>query len=243
MYRIVLLTALFFSIFSFSQEIKKDSTIIKDIYGVRFGVDVSNPIRTIFNSSRKSIEVVGDYRINRKIYAAAEIGFLDNNTEEDYINFTTTGQYIKLGANYNLYSNWLDMENEVYAGLRYGFSTFSQTLHNYTVFSDIALPELTNNEEIAYDGLNASWAELVFGMKVEVYDNIFLGASFSFKQMINNKHPENFQNFVVPGFDRVYLNNGGFGFNYTVSYRLPLYKKNKIKDKNLDKTEEKTPKK
>ena len=61
--------------------------------------------------------------------------------------------------------------------------------------------------------------------------------------MINNKHPENFQNFVVPGFDRVYLNNGGFGFNYTVSYRLPLYKKNKIKDKNLDKTEEKTPKK
>jgi len=243
MYRIDLLTALFFSIFSFSQEIKKDSTIIKDIYGVRFGVDVSNPIRTIFNSSRKSIEVVGDYRINRKIYAAAEIGFLDNNTEEDYINFTTTGQYIKLGANYNLYSNWLDMENEVYAGLRYGFSTFSQTLHNYTVFSDIALPELTNNEEIAYDGLNASWAELVFGMKVEVYDNIFLGASFSFKQMINNKHPENFQNFVVPGFDRVYLNNGGFGFNYTVSYRLPLYKKNKIKDKNLDKTEEKTPKK
>ena len=243
MYRIVLLTALFFSIFSFSQEIKKDSTIIKDIYGVRFGVDVSNPIRTIFNSSRKSIEVVGDYRINRKIYAAAEIGFLDNNTEEDYINFTTTGQYIKLGANYNLYSNWLDMENEVYAGLRYGFSTFSQTLHNYTVFSDIALPELTNNEEIAYDGLNASWAELVFGMKVEVYDNIFLGASFSFKQMINNKHPENFQNFVVPGFDRVYLNNGGFGFNYTVSYRLPLYKKNKIKDKNLHKTEEKTPKK
>lgn len=243
MYRIVLLTALFFSIFSFSQEIKKDSTIIKDIYGVRFGVDVSNPIRTIFNSSRKSIEVVGDYRINRKIYAAAEIGFLDNNTEEDYINFTTTGQYIKLGANYNLYSNWLDMENEVYAGLRYGFSTFSQTLHNYTVFSDIALPELTNNEEIAYDGLNASWAELVFGMKVEVYDNIFLGASFSFKQMINNKHPENFQNFVVPGFDRVYLNNGGFGFNYTVSYRLPLYKKNKIKEKDLDKTEEKTPKK
>jgi len=30
---------------------------------------------------------------------------------------------------------------------------------------------------------------------------------------------------VVPGFDRIFLNNGGVGFNYTISYRLPLYKK------------------
>jgi hypothetical protein len=28
----------------------------------------------------------------------------------------------------------------------------------------------------------------------------------------------------------VFLNNGGFGFNYTIAYRLPLYKKTIIAD-------------
>ena len=213
-----------------SQEIEKEKPVFKDIYGFRFGIDLSNPIRTAFDSDRKSIELVADYRINKKIYAAVELGFLNKNTKEDYIDFNTNGQYIKLGANYNLYSNWLDMENEVYIGLRYGFSTFKQTVNSYTVFSDIALPLSQNTTPIEHSELTANWGELVFGMKVEVYENIFLGASFSFKSMISDKEPDNFKNLYVPGFDRVFLNNGGFGFNYTISYRLPLYKKDKVKN-------------
>ena len=213
--------------FVFSQKIKKDTIVYKDIYGLRVGVDISNPIRTLFNNDRKSAEIVADYRITKKIWAAFEMGFLDKQTNEDYLNFTTNGQYFKLGANYNLYKNWLDMENETYIGLRYGFSTFKQTLHAYTVYSDTTLPVLQNNTETEFSGLTANWAELVFGMKVETFKNVFLGASVSFKKIINTKEPTNFKNLFIPGFDRVFLNNGGFGFNYTISYRLPLYKKKK----------------
>lgn len=229
---------LLFNFIVFSQEIKKDSIVIKDVYGFRFGVDVSNPIRTLFDKDRKSIELVADYRINKKIFVAVELGFLDKYTKEDYIDFTTNGQYIKFGANYNLYDNWLDMENEVYAGVRFGLSTFKQTLHSYTIYSDVALPSHQNNIEKEFNGLNASWGELIFGMKVEVFNNVFLGASFSFKQMISTKEPDNFKNLYVPGFDRVFIGNGGFGFNYTVAYRLPLYKKNKIKEEEVDSIEE-----
>ena len=226
-------TLFVFLIISFSvlsQEVKKDSVVIKDIYGLRVGIDLFNPARALFNNDRKSLELLADYRINKKIYAAVELGFLDKNTKEDYMYFTTNGQYIKIGANYNLYNNWLDMDNEVYAGLRYGFSTFKQTINSYTINSSHALPEFQNTESTEYSNLTANWTELVLGMKVETFKNIFLGASVSFKRMISTKEPDNFKNLFVPGFDRVFLNNGGFGFNYAISYRLPLYKKDKVKN-------------
>ena len=230
---------LLISLMSFSQKIKKDTIIIKDIYGFRFGIDISNPVRTLFDNERTSIELVADYRINKKLYAATELGFLSKKTQEDYLKFTTNGQYIKLGANYNLYENWLDMENEIYFGLRYGFSNFKQVLHSHTVFSDSQLPTFVDDNEAVFNGLSAHWGELVFGMKVEVFNNVFLGASASFKKIISTKEPENFKNLFIPGFDRVYLNNGGFGFNYTISYRLPLYKKQissePIKEENQNK--------
>lgn len=223
-----------------TQELVKDSIVIKDIYGFRVGVDISNPIRTLFDDTRKSVELLGDYRLTKNIYIAAELGFLDENTIEDHLNFTTTGEYIKVGGNYNLYQNWLDMDNETYVGLRYGYSTFKQTLNNYSVYSDSHLPEYQNLEPTEYKNLNAHWGELVFGMKVETLKNIFLGASFSFKKLIATKEPDNFKNLIVPGFDRVFLNNGGFGFNYTISYRLPIYSKDKNTiDSDEDNSEEK----
>ena len=227
----ILSVCLFITLSISAQKIKKDSIVIKDVYGLRVGIDISNPARTVFNNKRKSIELLADYRISKKIFVAIELGYLDKNTIEDYINFTTNGQYFKLGANYNLYENWLDMENEVFVGLRYGHANFKQTLNSYTVFSDYALPTIQNNEPITYSALNANWAELVFGLKVETFSNIFLGASFSFKKMISSKEPDNFKNLYIPGFDRVYLNNGGIGFNYSISYRLPLYKKRKANNK------------
>lgn len=224
---IITITVLFIGLTLFSQESKKDSVFIKDIYGIRLGIDLSNPIRTAINSDRKSMELIADYRINTNIYAAIELGFLDKITHEDYINFNTKGEYVKIGANYNLYENWLDMENEVFIGLRYGFGTFKQTLNSYNIYSDGSLPSYQNNNKQTFSNLTANWGELVFGMKVETFNNVFLGASFSFKKIITSKEPSNFKNLYIPGFDRVYLNNGGFGFNYTISYRLPLYKKGK----------------
>ena len=224
----IFMLLLVFGLISQAQEKLKDTIPLKDIYGFRVGLDVSNPIRTLFNEDRKSLEIIGDYRINKKLYAAVELGFLDKKTLEDHLDYTTNGQYIKIGANYNLYENWLDMDNEVFVGMRYGLSTFKQTLHSYTVYSDSSLPEIDNVIDKEFSGLTANWGELVFGMKVETFHNIFLSASFSFKKIISTKEPENFKNLYAPGFDRIFLNNGGIGFNYVISYRLPLYKKNKI---------------
>lgn len=205
----------------------KDSIRYKNKYGLRLGIDISKPIVSFINKNKKELEIVGDYRINKNWYAATELGYINNTTDLDNLNFTTKGQYIKLGADYNVYDNWLDMDNLIYLGLRYGFSTFSQTLNRGNIFGNGVLPQATVNTPKKFNQLNAHWAEIVIGIKAEVLNNLFLGFSLSGKRMIATKEPTNFKNLYVPGYNRVFLNNSGFGFNYTVSYLIPLYKKAK----------------
>ncbi len=215
-------------LFSQQNEVQQNDTILKNNYGLRVGIDLFNPVNAFLNDDRKGLELVGDYRISKKWYVAAELGYLEETTDEDFINFTTNGSYIKAGVDYNAYENWLDMENAIYVGFRYGYSTFSQTLNSFTInndafFDDLATPEIGQK----FDNLSAHWAEIVLGIKVETLNNLYLGFSFSGKKMITTKEPEGFKNLFVPGFNRVFLNNSGFGFNYSISYLIPLYKRGK----------------
>jgi len=212
------------SFVTFSQT--KDSITYKDSYGLRIGIDLYNPIATLIDDKRKGLELVADYRISKKLFVAAELGYLEKNRKEDLINFTTDGQYLKAGVDYNIYENWLDMENLMYFGIRYGFSTFSQTLNSATINSDPTLPEQQIMPQ-KFDNLNANWLELAVGIKAETLNNLYIGFSFSGKKMISTKEPENFKNLFVPGFNRIFLNDSGFGFNYTISYLIPIYKKKK----------------
>ena len=153
---------------------------------------------------------------------------IDTLKTEDYLNFTTTGSYIKLGVNYNAYDNWIGMNNQIYIGARYAFSFFEHTLNSYTpnVNGTYFIPDSVN-AGTNFTDLNAHWLEFLFGMKVETFKNLFLGAQFSVKKIITTKEPDNFKNLYIPGFNRVFSNDLGVGFNYTVSYSLPIFNKYK----------------
>jgi hypothetical protein len=216
-----------FGVQSYAQQ-STDTIGRQKFYGIRIGVDASKPIITFFDKQNKGIEVVGDIRILNNYYLAAEVGNVTKTTNEDYLNFTTKGSYIKVGFNYNAYKNWIGMRNEIYVGLRYGISFFSQTLNSYTPNSN---GTYFNNTQITphnkFTGLTAQWYALVFGMKVETLKNLYLGTSISFNKIISSKEPENFKNLYVPGFNRVFLNNSGTSFNYSISYLIPIIKKKK----------------
>ncbi len=211
-----------------SQAKEQDTIKNKEKYGLRIGVDLSKPINSFFQTETKGLELVSDVRVLRNYYAAVELGFLEKTTNEDYLNFTTKGSYIKAGFNYNAYENWIGMNNEIYVGLRYGLSFFNQTLNSYTpnVYGTYFIPE-TIEPNTEFKDLTAHWVEFVFGMKVETFNNLFIGASISFNNLISTTDPDNFKNLQIPGFNRVFLNNKGVGFNYTLSYLIPIIKKNK----------------
>jgi hypothetical protein len=185
----------------------------KDRYGLRVGVDLT-----------------ADFRWNKKYYLAAELGNENKTTEDDRLTSNSKGSYLKAGFDYNMYQNWLDMENIISVGLRYGFSSFSEELYSYKIYNAHPywgeLPALPTNQK--FNGLNASWIEVVTGMKAKMFNNVFVGFSVQLKTLVTNHKPNGFDNLYIPGFNRTYNGSFGIGFNYSVSYFIPLYKKKVI---------------
>lgn len=235
---------------SLQAQSKKTTTAVDTIpvrlerYGLRVGADLQKLSRSLYDKDYKGFEIVGDYRLTKKMYAAAEIGTENKNTVDEQLDFTTKGQYIRIGIDLNTYENWLDMENMIYTGFRYGYSNFSQNLNSYSIYYNTAhtnpdnipqptQPNLLDNTTVypnkEFSGLSAHWVEFVAGVKAKVYNNIYIGFSARLNYLITDKKPDNFENLYIPGFNKTYDGSFGVGFNYTVSYMIPLYKKAKSK--------------
>lgn len=221
-------TSLLFAIlFANAQEKKQDSLLPKtERYGLRVGIDAVKLANSFLDKNYKGIELVGDYRLTKKYYLAAELGNENNTVRDNHLDFTTKGTFLKAGFDYNLYENWAGMRNLVTIGLRYGASTFSQNLNSFTTYNSnqyfgASEPTLINQK---FDGLSAQWLEVVLGVKAEVLNNIFVGFSFRMNRLLTNSKPDNFDNLFIPGFNRTYEGNFGAGFNYTISYFIPFYK-------------------
>lgn len=207
-----------------------DSTTIKLKYGLRVGGDISKLIRSFTDNNYSGFEVNGDYRIKNNLYIAGELGIEDKHTTTNYLDVTSKGSYIKAGVDYNMYRNWLDMDNMIFAGFRIGASTFSQTLNSYSVYSTDQYwqPQFSTTDSQNFSGLTAIWAELILGIKVELFNNLYLGLNAQLKGLVNETKPTNFQNIYIPGFHKTYDSSKvGVGYGYTISYLIPLYKKNK----------------
>ena len=208
----------------------KDTTKVMypERYGLRLGADLHKIARSFYEKDYRGFEVVGDYRLTKKFYIAGELGNEDKTVDDDRLNFTTKGSYFKAGFDYNSFENWLDMENMIYVGMRYGVSSFSQTLNSYTIYDPTNYyGENTIISGAEFDGLNASWLEVVGGIKAELFNNLYMGFSVRLNYLVSNKKPDNFDNLFIPGFNRTYDGKFGTGLNYTLSYMIPIYKKNK----------------
>ena len=216
---------------SFSQEdIKTDTLVYKQKYGLRLGGDVSKLVRSFIDTNYKGFEINGDYRLTKNIFIAGELGTEEKTTSNSFLNVTATGTYFKAGVDYNLYKNWLDMENMIYSGFRVGVGSFSQTQNSFTVYNTDQYwdEQFTSNTTKDFNGLTALWAELIFGVKAQVVNNLYLGLNVQLKGMITQDEPSNFENLYVPGFNKTYDSGRfGIGFGYNISYLIPIYKKDK----------------
>ena len=213
----------------------KDTTAVvyPERYGLRVGVDLHRLSKSFYEKDYKGLEIVGDYRLTRRFYLAGELGNEEKTVDDDRLNFTTKGTYFKAGFDYNTFENWLDMENMIYVGMRYGISSFSQTLNSYKIYDPTNYyGENTVISGTKFNGLTANWIEIIGGVKAELFSNLYLGFSLRLNYLVSNKKPDGFDNLYIPGFNRTYEGKFGAGVNYTLSYFIPIYKKNKVAKEN-----------
>lgn len=230
-----LIILLLFSTIALAQANKKtqtDTLVYKQKYGLRLGADISKLARTFFDDNYTGFEIMGDYRLTKRIYLAGEIGNEERTIENEVLNNTTKGSYFKGGIDLNFYKNWLDMENMIYVGFRGGASTFSQSLNSYdiyNVYNQYWDQQFTVEEGTEYSGLTAIWAEIIIGIKAELFNNFYAGINAQLKGLITETAPDNFENLYIPGFNRTYDSGRfGVGFGFNLSYLVPIFKKDKI---------------
>ena len=194
-----------------------DSLIAKDkllnIKKLNLGFDLFKPIKSSSDGDNLNYEIVGDLQLTENLYLAGEYGLIDKLIEDENINFNSSGSFLRIGFNYNMFNNWVGMDNSIYLGLRYATSNFSNKILDYTV----------RNQDSYFSG---NWIEIVAGLKVETFNNVYLGFSLRLNKLLSNSKPDNFDTLFIPGFNKVTDNNTfGGGFNYTLTYSIPLRKK------------------
>lgn len=219
-----------FSTLAQDETVEQDSIKYQNKYGLRLGFDLGKLVRTLADNDYSGFEITGDYRLTSNLYLATELGNEEKKTETEFLKSSAQGSYIKAGIDYNMYQNWYGMDNLIFAGLRVGYSTFEQTLDEYTIYdtNNAAWGQYTVSEGQEFTGLNATWIELIFGIKVETFNNLYLGINMQLKSRMTETEPDNFENLYIPGIGRTY-DSGSFGvvFGYNISYLIPLYKKDK----------------
>ena len=207
--------------------IKKDKLI--EINKIRLGFDLLKPVLSSSEGDNLNYEIVGDLQLTENIYLAGEYGLVDKVIEDENINFNSTGSFLRIGFDYNMFENWIGMDNSIYIGLRYGTSNFSSKILDYNVRNkDSYFSNLVTNEfqTIEYSNLSGNWIELLLGIKVETFKNVYLGLSLRLNKLLSDKKPDNFGNLFIPGFNKVTDENTfGSGFNYTLTYSIPLKKR------------------
>ena len=215
---------------SFSQEdqeqVIEDTLKIEQKYGIRIGLDLSKQIRML-TEDYKGISFYSDFRIKERLFIVGELGNDEKGINNENLSAKFSGNYVKVGINYNFYNNPAGLENEIYFGFRLATSRFKSEIFNYLIYDFDKYWEngrIDDYKEIK--NLNANWFELILGFNAKISKNIFMGTSLRLNRMINQKKPDNFGNLFIPGFNVVTEDNKfGTGITYSIKYRIPIVRK------------------
>ena len=202
------------------------------LYGLRIGTDLSRIAMHYLNPYRTDVTVHADARIDAKWYLVAEAGWNKTDLENPPVfNYKSQGYFLKAGADYNLLKPTFPFEsNMVYVGFRYGIARMERSIPSY----QISYPFWGDVKGSFGDKtLLPQWAEAVLGMKVQVLNNLFLDWGLHLRLLTTRNVDQAARPYVIPGFGKA-TSNAVFDANYTISYRIPLWKPKPPKPK-LDK--------
>lgn len=167
-------------------------------------------------------EVALRANLKNKFLPVVEIGYgkADAINDGNDLHYKTAAPYFRIGVDYNIFHKKTQLPGYIYAGVRYGMSSFSFDVNG----PDMTDPNYGGLHTIpySYSGLksNASWAEGVFGLKVKIYKGFCMGWSVRYKIRVSVKNHENAVPWYVPGFGK----NASSSFNlmYNLIYNLPF---------------------
>ncbi len=210
-----------------------DSTAIAEKSKLKFprwhevtvGLNIWDPLMRIMGQKYGGVSVWGELSIHNRFKPIIEIGFgtADYSPEDgNYTYKSSFAPYFKIGMNYNfMFKSTPDYQ--FYAGLRYGFSSFSYEITDVRPNSDYWQENTVFN--IPAQNSSAGFGEIVLGMKVHILKNISLGWALNYHMILHeSKNTPYGEPWYIPGFG---TRTSAIGGNFSIMYTLPLGKKSK----------------
>jgi len=190
--------------------------------GVRIGTDVLSIVQNFtkddFTEYNFSVDV-DFYRYFFNVeYGRLEQGFM---SDRDNAMYTVDGNYFRFGPEINFLKKDPE-QNALFFGFRYAFSNFSDEL-DFSIdngFFGSADQSLQN------DNLRASWLEMVTGLKVKMWKNIWFGYTARFKFGVTDFEENELIPHLIPGFGFA-EETVAWDFNYWIAFRIPIQKESK----------------
>jgi hypothetical protein len=185
--------------------------------GVRVGADVISLIRSQTGGSFTGYEFNGDVDFNN-YYLTVDVGRWERNFEPEGGLYTNSGNYWRVGVDYNFLKNDPD-RNMFFFGVRYARGTFSENF-SYT-FEDPLWG--TDNRTLANTDVKARWLELTTGLRVKIWKMIWMGYTARYKFGLSTQGEGLLVPHDVPGYGDA-SKESYWGFNYVVLVKIPFKK-------------------
>lgn len=186
--------------------------------GIRFGMDVTRPFQDLWTKgNRYGTEFSADMEIWPNLFPVFETGIDVMKIKTKYIDYSSNGSYSRIGLDYNFLQaeNKHDKDN-LFIGLRYGFSLAKQQVNQYLIDSYWE----PVNSSYGNQSYFAHWGEFMIGIKGEIFHNFYMGWTIRGKVKFTKKDTEYPPIYFIPGYGKA---EKGFNldFTYSVYYNIP----------------------
>lgn len=209
---------------------------IMRIRGLRLGVDLSRLALQYVEPGRSGYCFSADFEAFKNFYPTVQYGWqtLSFKKSKPNYQYNSEGKYWRVGFEYNALKKIKYSQYEmVFIGVNYGFSKFTQKADSAYIYDSHWGGNYASVPTIDH---RADWAELTAGVRAELFKNFFIGWSFSGRMLLWHTRHSPLVPYESPGFGTIQLKTS-LGFNYSIYYRIPLFKVKYINNKKADKNE------
>lgn len=186
--------------------------------GLRFGIDVTRPFQDLWTKgNRYGNEFSADMEILPNLFPVFETGYDVMKIKTSYVDYSSNGSYSRIGFDYNLLTAENEKDKDIfYIGLRYGFAFAGQKVNRYTIDSYWGQIDGSFGNQTYF----AHWTEFLFGIKGQIFNNLYMGWTIRGKMKLKNKDLGIPPMYFIPGYGKA---EKGFNldFTYSVYYNIP----------------------
>lgn len=124
-------------------------------------------------------------------------GICDHTDFNSKIHYKVNAPFIRIGIDYNLLKDKFQ-DNRMFAGLRYGFSTYKYDMTG----PDLVDPIYGGKQPFDFSGTTSTshWLEIVLGCQVKVVKNFHMGWSVRLKYHLSSSKNDNSKAYYIPGY-------------------------------------------